>query len=239
MMKLASICGKIGLFCVKQKLRFAVLKNNRKEMVKMSYLKFSFSGYSFEPRFEHVLEAIENSRKTRIESYGRNDYAFIGNDITLKSLNDGRWVEDASADESGRHWSELLIKECEITNDGEAGFFESVSIGFVCIDNYYEYEDKKVIILFIKGSDMDLTIRHVEEATKNVYQREARGGLHIGRNKYNTAWIKKQEDGTWIDRNEKIWGNLFVAEVDEKGNVTNEVSIGLTRLDTRIRVKWL
>jgi len=204
----------------------------------MSYLKFCFSGYPYEPKFENVLEAIENSKTTRFESYGRNDYAFIGEEMTLRSMNNGCWVEDVKKGEYGRNWSELLISECGMADDGKVDFLNGVSLGFVCIDNYYEFNDDKTLKLFFEGIDIEPTIRHVEEATRNVYQREVMGGLHIGKNKYSTTWIEKQEDGTWIDRDDAVWGNLFIAEVDNIGNILSKISIGLTKLNPSIYAKW-
>jgi hypothetical protein len=205
----------------------------------MSYLKFSFSGHPFEPKFENVLEAIKNSKKTRHESYGRNDYAFIEDGITLRSLNDGRWVEDVKKGEYARNWSELLINECGMTEDGEEGFLNGASLGLVCIDNYYEFKDEKTLKLLFEGTDIEPTIRHVEDAIRNVYQKEAMGGLHIGKNKYNMSWIEKQEDDTWTDRDGNMWASLFIAEMEEDGSIINKVNIGLTRLNSNTPVHWL
>jgi hypothetical protein len=204
----------------------------------MSYLKFSFSGYPYEPKFENVLEAIENSKKTRLESYGRNDYAFIGEDMTIRSMNNGRWLEDVKEGEYARNWSELLISECGMAEDGKEDFLSGVSLGFVCIDNYYEFNDEKTLKLFFEGIEFEPTIRHVEEAMRNVYQREVMGGLHIGKNKYNTTWIEKQEDGTWIDRDDTVWGSLYIAEVDKNGTAKSKIGIGLTRLSPGVHALW-
>ena len=205
----------------------------------MSSLKFCFSGFPFEPKFEDVLEAIENSKKTRLESYGRSDYAFIGDEVTLRSLNNGRWVDDVKKSQSTRSWSELIIREYEMTNDKAEGFIKSVSLGFVCIDNYYEPDEKKTLKLFFEDNNLTPTIRHVEEAIENVYQREVMGGLHIGKNKYNSTWITKNEDGTWVDREEKVWVSLLIAEMDENWNMVNKVTLGLTRLYPSIHSQWL
>lgn len=205
----------------------------------MSNIKFIFSGFPYEPKFENVIEAIDNSKRTKLESIGRNDYAFIGEDITLRSLNNGSWVEDARRSEDGRDWSELLISECEVVQDESDALLNSVSLGFVCIDNYYESEDKKTLKLFFEGNNQTPTLRHVEESIENVYQREVMGGLHIGKNKYNTTWITKQEDGTWIDRDQKVWVSLFIAEMDVNWNMVNKIYIGLTKLYPSIHTKWL
>jgi hypothetical protein len=204
----------------------------------MSYIKFCFSGYQFKPKFENVLEAIENFKRTRLESYGKYDYAFIGEDIPLRSMNNGRWIEDAKRSEYARRWCELLICECEITEDKVESLLNSVSLGFVCLDNFYESEDKSSLKLFFEGNNLTPTIRHVEESIENVYQREVMGGLHIGKSKYNTTWITKQEDGTWIDRDEKVWVSLFIAEMDENWNIVYKVNIGLTRLYPKVHAQW-
>jgi hypothetical protein len=204
----------------------------------MSYLKFSFSGYQFKPKFENVLEALENFKRTRLESYGRNDYAFIGEEITLRSMNNGRWVEDVRKSEYAREWSELLISDCELTEGGAENILYSVSLGFVCIDNYYESEDKKTLKFFFEGNNSIPTIHHVDESMENVYQREVNDGLHIGKNKYNTTWITKQEDETWIDRDGKVWVSLYITEMDENWNIINKANIGLTRLNPSLHAPW-
>ena len=204
----------------------------------MSYLKFSFSGYQYKPKFENVLEALENSKRTRLESYGRYDYAFIGEEVTLRSMNNGRWAEDVKRSEYAREWSELLISECETMENGKEIVLYSVSLGFVCIDNFYESEDKKSLKLFFEGNNQTPTIRHVDESVCNVYHREVAGGLHIGKNKYNTTRITKQEDDTWLDREGKVWVSLFIAEMDENWNIIGKVIIGLTRLNPSIHSQW-
>jgi hypothetical protein len=205
----------------------------------MSYLKFGFSGYQFKPKFENVLEAIENYKKTRLESFGRNDYAFIGEETTLRSLNNGRWIDDIKRIEYSRNWSELLIIECEMDENGKEDFLCSISLGFICIDNYYESDDKKTLKLFFEGNNLTPTMRHVEESIENVYQREVMGGLHIGKNKYNTKLITKQEDGTWIDNEGKIWVSLLIVEMDNNWNIINKISLGLTRLNPSIYTQWI
>ena len=205
----------------------------------MSSLKFCFSGFPFEPKFENVLEAIENSKKTRLESFGRSDYAFIGEEVTLISLNNGCWIDDVKKSEYTRNWSELIIRECETTDDKAEGLLKSVSLGFVCLDNYYEPDEKKTLKLFFEGNNLTPTIRNVEESIENVYQREVMSGLHIGKNKYNSTWITKNEDSTWIDREEKVWVSLFIAEMDEKWNMVNKVILGITRLYPSIHAQWL
>lgn len=205
----------------------------------MNEIKFRFSGYPYEPKFENVLEAIENFSRTRYESFGKNDYAFLGEEITLRSMNNGCWIEDVRKSEYSRNWSELLISECEMIGEEAEGLLNSVSLGFICIDNYYESEDKKTLKLLFEGNNLTPTIRHVEESIENVYQREVMGGLHIGKNKYNTTWITKQEDETWVDRDHKVWVSLFIAEMDENWNIVSKVNIGLTRLYPSIHTQWL